>query len=342
MTDDLWAIASEDHDSFAREAAIARADAEMEQVFPFLLAARTPEEFAHRSSLMSQQFEAIAARNGIEYDDLAATARRRYELYREALTEGTDPVISLEPLLNGGGYGQGPEKPDEHDEGPDFSGGYSEVPMGAPGGPSPQVTQVRADTPGAVTQAAGSLRRRADANPESMMMSPYMPPDVGTGDGSVDMGLPSSGSGGLTPSIPAGTQGGGGVAPVGQPTSRPGVSSTASRDPVHARVLRVTAMIAEANPGLPASECERLGRKVVSRYLRRADLTDSVMGNGPMTDSGSSGSSSGGAGPAAKALEWQGARSLMKGMSGGGEAAGAGEAAAGAGELAELAPLIAL
>jgi len=82
----------------------------------------------------------------------------------------------------------------------------------------------------------------------------------------------------------------------------------------------------------------------VSRYLRQADLTDSVKGNGPMTGSGSPGGSSGGGGssPAGKALEWQGARSLMKGMSGGGEAAGAGEAAAGAGELAELAPLIAL
>jgi len=252
--DDLWTTASEDHEGLAREAALARADAELDGVIPFLLASRTVDEFAHRSYLAQESIRGIAARNGIDEDDLMATARRRYDLYREALAEGTDPMVSLEPLLNGGGYGQGPEKPDEHDEGPDFSGGYSEVPMGAPGGPSPQVTQVRPDAPGAVTQATGSLRRRADANPESMMMSPYMPPDVGTGDGSVDMGLPSSGSGGLTPSIPAGTQGGGGVAPVGQPTSRPGVSSTASRDPVRSRVMRVTAMIASANPGLPAAE----------------------------------------------------------------------------------------
>lgn len=335
--DDLWEDASGDHERFAREAAIARADAEMEQVFPFLLAARTPEEFAHRSSLMSEQFEAIAARNGIGYDDLAATARRRYELYREALAEGVDPVTPLEPLLNGGGYGTGPERADSHTEGPDFSGGYSEVPAGAPGGPDPQVTQVRPEAPGPVAQATGSLRRQADGDPGSMMMSPYTPPDLGTGDGSVDMSTPSAGSAGLTPSIPAGTQGGGGTAPVGQPTSTPGVSSTASRDPVRSRVLRVTAMIAEANPGLPRAECERLGRKVVARYLREADLTDSVMGNGPVNgggDGGSSGGSGGGTGLAGHMLEGQGIRSMVSG--GGGEAAGA------AGELAEMAPLLAL
>lgn len=335
--DDLWTIASEDHEGLAREAAVARADADMEQVMPFLLAARSEEEFGHRMAAAETSLAVIAARAGITFEEAVATAERRYALYREALVEGTDPMTSLEPLLNGGGYGTGPERADSHTEGPDFSGGYSEVPAGPPGGPDPQVTQVRPEAPGPVAQATGSLRRRADADPGSMMMSPYTPPDTGTGNGSVDVGVPGGGTDGLAPSLPAGTQGGGGTAPVGQPTSSPGVSSTASRDPVRSRVLRATAMIAQANPGLPQAECERLGRKVVARYLREADLTDSVMGNGPANGGSDSGSSSGGGtGLAGHMLEGQGIRSMISG--GGGEAAGAGAA----GELAEMAPLLAL
>lgn len=335
--DDLWEDASGDHEHFTREAALARADAELESVMPFLLASRSEDEFGHRASLAEESFVAIAARNDLYLGDLMAIARRRYDLYREALAEGVDPVTPLEPLLNGGGYGTGPERADSHTEGPDFSGGYSEVPAGPPGGPDPQVTQVRPEAPGPVAQATGSLRRRADADPGSMMMSPYTPPDTGTGNGSVDVGVPGGGTDGLAPSLPAGTQGGGGTAPVGQPTSSPGVSSTASRDPVRSRVLRATAMIAQANPGLPQAECERLGRKVVARYLREADLTDSVMGNGPANGGSDSGSSSGGGtGLAGHMLEGQGIRSMISG--GGGEAAGAGAA----GELAEMAPLLAL
>lgn len=346
--DDLWTIASDDHDSFAREAALARADADMEQVMPFLLAARSEAEFGHRMAAAETSLAVLAARAGITFEEAVATAQRRYELYREALMEDTDPMTALEPLLNGGGYGQGPEKPDAHTEGPDFSGGYSEVPAGAPGGPDPQVTMPRQQPPGPVQEAAGSLRRQAGADPGSAMMSPYTPPDTGTGPGSVDVGLPTPGSSGMAPSIPAGMPAAP-AAPVGAPTSQPGVTSTASRDPVRSKVLRVTAMIAEANPGLPRGECERLGRRVVARYLREADLTDSVMGNGPMTDSGSSGGGSGsggGTGLPGHMLEWQGAKSMMKGMGGGGDAAGAGagagEAASVLGDAAELAPLLAV
>jgi hypothetical protein len=345
--DDLWTIASDDHDSFAREGALARAEAELEGLMPFLLASRSEQEFGHRIAAAHDSIGLIAARTGMEPDEIEATARRRYELYREALMEDTDPMISLEPLLNGGGYGQGPEKPDAHTEGPDFSGGYSEVPAGPPGGPDPQVTMPRQQPPGPVQQATGSLRGQAGADPGSAMMSPYTPPDMGTGPGSVDVGLPAPGSGGMTPSIPAGMPA---AAPVGAPTSQPGVTSTASRDPVRSKVLRVTAMIAEANPGLPRGECERLGRRVVASYLREADLTDSVMGNGPMTDSGSSGGGSGsggGTGLPGHVLEWQGAKSMMKGMGGGADAAGAGAGAAGEaasvlGDAAELAPLLAV
>jgi hypothetical protein len=334
---DLWTIASEDHEGIAREAALARADAELEGVMPFLLASRTPQEFEHRALLAEDSLTAIAARNDLYLGDLMATARRRFELYREALTEGTDPLISLIPLLNGGGDGSGPEKPDVHSEGPDFSGSYSEVPTGPLSGPSPQVTRPRPEAAAPVQEATGSLRRRADSSPSSMMMSPYMPPDLGTGNGSVDMGV-SDTPGGLTPSIPAGSNAvpGGATAPVGQVTS--------SRDPVRSKVLQVTAVIARANPGYSGEECERVARKVVSRYLREADLADSAISNGPMSDGGGSGgdgsSGGGGHGGAVKdMLAGQGLRSMLPGGAGAaGEAAGA----AGLGELAELAPLAVL
>lgn len=335
--DDLWSSASEDHDRIAREGALARAEAELETVMPFLLASRSEGEFAHRLAYAAETFELIAARTGADADDLAATAARQYALCREALAEGMDPLTALEPLLNGGGAGSGPEKPLEHSDGPDFSGGYSEVPMGNLSGPDPAVTRPRMPQVAPVTQATGSLRRQADGSPSAAMTMPYTPPDLGTGMGSLDVGVPSAQTAGQTPSIPAGLPGGS-TAPVGQVTSK--------RDPVRAKVMQVTALIAKANPSLPRAEAERLGRRVVANYLRTADLTDSVMGNGPINGSGAGdggASSGGGAHPIQRALEWQGAKSLMGGGGGGaGAAAGAGEAAGAGAELAELAPLLAL
>lgn len=342
--DDLWEIASGEHEHFAREASLARAEADLDGIMPFLYQARSDQEFFHRLAIASPAITTVEARHGLDDGEMTEMAARRYALYREALMEDTDPMISLEPLLQGGGYGSGPEKPLEHDEGPDFSGGYSEVPMGTPGGPDPRVTQVRPPQQQPVTQATGSLRRQADAAPESAMMPSFTPPDLGTGNGSVDVGVGSAAMGGYSPSIPAGMPGGS-VAPVGRPV-------TSSADPVRSRVLRVTAMIAQANPGLPQSECERLGRQVVSRYLRQADMTDSVMGNGPATDSPAGGGSadpggSGGhSGMAKDMLAGQGLRSMLPKLPGmlpgmgGGAAAGAAAGGEAAG-VAEALPLLA-
>ena len=332
---DLWDSASDDHEGLAREAALARADAEVEPIMPFLVAARSEQEFFHRLAVAGEALAAVEARNGLEPGELTEVAARRYALYREALAEGTDPLVSLEPLLQGGGAD--PERPGSHTEGPDFSGGYSEVPPGPPGGPDPQVTQVRPGPPEMASQA--SLRRHADDTPGSSMMPSYTPPDLGTGNGSVDIGTASPSAGGYVPSIPAGMPGGS-MAPVGQTSS-----TTASRDPVRSRVLRATAMIAQANPGLPRSECERLGRAVVARWLRDADLTDSVMSNGPASGGGHDGGGSsggGGGGMVQHMLEGQGLKSMLPGGGGG---AAAGEAAEGAGagaEAAEMLPLLAL
>jgi hypothetical protein len=318
VSDDLWEAAAEDGGSLRREAALSAAGAELETVMPFLLAARSGQEFEHRAAMARGSLSAIAASCDVPEADLVATARRRFELLREAYAEGVDPVIALEPLLNGGGYGQGPEKPDEHDEGPDFSHGYSEVPAGPPGGPDPQVTRPRPPSSGPVQEATGRMRRHADASSQVPMPAFYAPPslDTGTGSGSLDTGVASPETLGMDTSLPVG-------------------SPTASRDPVRRKVASVARVIARANPGIPASECERMGRIVVGRYLREADLDGSVENNEPVGDdgSGSSGGSGGsGGGGVSHMLEGQGLRSMIPGLGGGGEAAGA---AAGGGE-AEL------
>lgn len=341
MDDDMWEAASEDAGRLRREAAMATADAEMSgSVMPFLLASLSDGEYGHREAVAMTSIASISQRHDVDVADLTATARRRWELYRQALAEGTDPVSQLEPLLNGGGYGSGPEKPDEHDEGPDFSHGYSEVPPGPPGGPSPQVTRPRPPMTGPAQEATGSLRRRADASPQGGMTQPYMPPpDTGTGNGSLDTAAPSS-PGGMTPSLPAGVSSNGDDT---VPVTPPGIGQvTSGGDPVRRKVTAVTAAVASANPGLPRGECERVARLVVGRYLREADLTDSVMSDAPMPSGqqdggGQGGSSGGGGGLMSHVLEGQGLRSMIPGMGGGGAGA-----AAGAGALEEAAPLLAL
>ena len=316
MGDDLWEAASEDGDAIRRTASAAMGDAQLETVMPFLLAARSDQEFAHRVAMAQGSLSAIAASCDVAEADLVATARRRFELLREAYAEGVDPVIALEPLLNGGGYGQGPEKPDEHDQGPDFSHGYSEVPAGPPGGPAPQVTMPRPPSTGPVQEATGRMRRHADASSQVPMPAPYqpMPLDTGTGPGSLDTGVGSP----QTMNMPASL-------PVGSPT--------ASADPVRMKVTAVARMVSRSNPGLPVSECDRIGRIVVGRYLREADLDSSVENNEPVGDSGSGGGSGGssGGGEVGKTVEhglaWKGLSSMMPGASAAGEAAGGGGAA---------------
>lgn len=324
MSDELWAGASEDHENMTRQAALALADAELEAVMPFLLASRSPAEFAHRSAIAQEPVRAIADRCGLEESDLMAVARRRYELCRQALQEGQDPLAEVVRDSQGGGYGSGPEKPDEHDEGPDFSHGYSEVPAGPPGGPNPQVVQVRPEAPGPVQEATGS-RKQADAG--SMMTPSYAQPAApGTGAAS---SMPSSSVAGMTPGAPAS-----GPAGENTPVMSPETSQvTSSRDPVRRRVMAVTAAIHETNPHLPDAECERVARQVVGRYLQ-ADLAGSVMNDEPV-ESGEHGGGEGGGHPgggmAEHMLEGQGLRSMLPG--GGAGAAGL------MGDAAELAVL---
>ena len=108
MDDDLWAEAAAGYDSMAREAALALADAELEAVMPFLLASRSVQEYVHRSALAQESISSIAARCGIDEADLMATARRRFELYREALAEGEDPLDDV--VHSTRTYGTGPEE----------------------------------------------------------------------------------------------------------------------------------------------------------------------------------------------------------------------------------------
>lgn len=160
----LWDEAGYDHDELARTAALARVDAELQDVMPFLLAARSPQEYSHRRALAEQRLETIALRHGLQPDEVAAITDHRFELYHEAmmqrmaLPEGQDPLAWVP---DGGGFGSGPEQGYEHDETVDYSHGYSEVPQGAPGGPSPAVTRPVQTQPGPVQEATG---RRVQAD----------------------------------------------------------------------------------------------------------------------------------------------------------------------------------
>lgn len=335
----LWDEASAYHETMAREAALALADAEMEAVMPFLLASRSAEEYVHRSALAQDSIAAIAARCGLDADELLTTARRRFELYREALADGDSNAPIFDELRRqdggGSGFGGGPEKPDEHSEGPGPDA-YSEVPPGPPRGPNPGVTAPRPPMAGPVQEATGSLRRQAET------LVPPMPPDTGTGRGSVDMGLPSSSLDGRSPSLAAG-----GTAGNTAPITPPEIGQvTSSRDPVRRRVMAVTAAIRETNPHLPAAECERVARQVVGRYMRHADLAGSAMDDQPVGSGGggngggnSGGSGGGGGGLVQKGLEWKGLRSMMPGGGGGAAADAAG---AGAADLADVAAVAAL
>jgi hypothetical protein len=365
----LWEEAGYDHDAMERTAALARVDAELQDVMPFLLMARTEQEYLHRRAMAEDRLVTIALRYGADPDEVAEVADRRFGLYHEAqmqrmaLPEGQDP---LGWVPDGGGFGSGPEKPDEHDEGPDFSHGYSEVPQGAPGGPVPQVTVPRQAQPAGVSEATAATRcpcgrrlkggvcKACGSSPGECGCSPkksasrrtadYLsedPPDMGVGRGSVDttvapMGasLPSSVSpDDMQPQLPAG---------VGQVTS--------SADPVRRQVISVAASIAAANPGLPDSECQRVARQVVGRYLVTAlspdQLTNSqVSGDpGPPPESSGGGGDSGGGGHSPGLAEhYLMGKGLSTMLPGGGDAAGGaaegGEAAGGLADLAELAPL---
>jgi hypothetical protein len=279
---DLWDEASGEHEHFAREAALTAAGAELDEVMPFLLAARSAAEYDHREALAQDSFTAIAARTGVSPEELAATARRRYELMVHALMEGVDVLEQLEHETSG--FGSGPEKPDEHSTGPDFSGDYAEVPLGPSQGPDPKVVAPRPPMTGPVQEATGSLRRQADGSAMMLGYTPPLPPDTGVGAGSVDMGLPSSLTGGMDPSLPAGVSNG---------TSTP-LPVTASKDPVRREVLRATAAIKASNPQLADAECERVARQVVGRFYRQADLAGSVTSDEPVESGQGGGGGQGG------------------------------------------------
>jgi hypothetical protein len=366
---DLWFEASADHDYEARQASLATAEAEMTPVYSFLFQAASARELEHRLAYAAMRLEHIAASCGLAPGDLEDTARRRYALLREALTEGMDPVA---PVLQGGQGGPGgAEKPAEHDEGPDFSHGYSEVPQGPPGGPDPRVTQVAGPAlqqqplPGATASLCrcGSRLTRKSGKCRACRERPgaCLCRTALTSGGTPVTGMPQTGAGG--PMMPAGAGGGtatpdgtvaGGALPGAQTAAggmapQPGQAGngydltpaqpvTAGRDPVARQVAAVAASVAASNPQLPAAECRRVARKVVGSFLHQADLAGSVMRDEPVSAPGpgsESGTDTGSGG-----LSGMGEYGLGKALIS--KLPGAGGAAAGLGELAGVAELAAL
>jgi hypothetical protein len=349
---DLWHEAGADHDFEAREASLARADAEMLPILSFLFESRTPRELEHRLAFAATRIERVSDVSGVPVDELEESARRRYALLKEALPEGTDPVT---PVLQAGqSFGSGPAEGYEHDEGPDFSHGYSEIPQGAPGGPDPQVVSPEnLKQPNQPVQEAtaslcrcGSLLtkkgkcRTCRSKIANCMCHSAAVRTTDTTSGSPPSGAPMSGA----PGSSAGAASGG-MGAAGNLDVTPAQSVTASRDPVALQVTAIAHSVQASNPMLTESECRRVARRVVGGYLQRqGDLASGVMSDQPWapgpggSGDGSSGASDGSSGGSMlqHGLEWQGLKSMTRGSGGGGAAAEGGSLL---GEAAELAAL---
>jgi hypothetical protein len=374
---DLWHEASADHDYEARETALAQAEAQMQPVYAFLYQSRSGRELEHRMAFAGHRIVHVATACGLEPAELEETARRRWALLKEALPEGTDPLAQT--LDSGRAFGTGPEKPDEHREGPDFEHGYSEIPPGPPGGPAPAVTQVAEPEvpPGPFSEptaslcrcgskitkkgkckvcrhaAAGCMCRTADVTSGTAPVTGM--PSTGAGGAAVPAGVgttpvgPDGMRGGRMPGRaqqPAAAQGAPGGGAAGGFDLTPAQDVTAARrpDPVRRQVEAIAASVAASNPYLSGTECRRVARRVVGSYLQRqGDLASSVMSDEPWAGSPGAQPSGGdgdkGGGMLEHGLEWRGLKSMMPG---GGAGAGAGEAAGLGGELAGAAELAAL
>lgn len=326
---DLWSEASRSYDAEQREAALDQAGAHMAQVMPFFLQAGSKRELEHRLSFAASRLDHIEASTGVAADELREMARRHYALLKEALPEGQDPLTDMMRAEHS--YGSGPEKPDEHEEGPDFSHNYSEVPQGAPGGPDPRVVTPVFEPPQQPSEATASLRRQADSTAGTPGSMSTMPAGIGGASSSPD------GSGATPPMMD--TQ------PAQNTQTSQGPDTTfneavpqqvtsAYRDPVAEQIRAVASSVAASNPHLPEAECRRLARKVVGGYLRTADNGMGAMSDAPWepspgasAPSGGGDSSGGGGSSLMHGAEFQ----LGKGLMGGGGGAAAGDAAAGAG-----------
>lgn len=294
---DLWTEASYDHEAIARQGALDAAEAELSEVFPFLAAARSEGEYAHRRALAEERLTSIALHYGLDPADLLATADRRYQLLVEALMEGEDPLqLPVADAAGGSGFGSGPETPYGHTETVDYSHGYAEVPQGAPGGPDPSVTVPREMGPEQVQEATGSLHTACSA-----------------------CGCGTTGKGKCK-----GCKGKKGSCSCGPDSACGGMKAKASMDSVRRQVLAVTASVKASNPAVSDEEAGRIARRVVGRYLT-ADLSSSVVSGDPGGNGGGNGTGGGG-NLAEHMLEGQGLRSMIPG--GAGAAAGVAEDAA--------------
>lgn len=357
---DMWVEASADHELEAREASLDRADAEMMPVYAFLFQSRTARELEHRLAFAAERIERVAAACGLPAAELEDTARRRYALLKEALPEGVDPVT---PVLQAGqGFGSGAEQPIEHNEGPDFSHSYAEVPLGPLGGPPPNVvTPQEPEIPSPLAGQTASLCRcgsrltkksgkckacreqpgacqcmRATALTSG---SPPSGPPLSNASGA-GAGAQVAGVGGQAPTpdgmTPAGLQQGTRAAGGADLTPAQDVTA-ARRDPVARQVEAVATTVQASNPYLQPSECRRVARRVVGSYLRQADMASSVMSDEPWKDSPGAQSQGDGGGHTVPVPGLYGAGKDLLGKipGGGGAAAGAGML----GEAAELAVL---
>ncbi len=83
--DSLWTEASLNHEGAAREAALDRVSAELEEVMPFFFASRSTQEYGHRRDLASDRLVSIAVQCGVEASVVYEHADRQMALYFDAI-----------------------------------------------------------------------------------------------------------------------------------------------------------------------------------------------------------------------------------------------------------------
>lgn len=196
---------------------------------------------------------------------------------KRALQEGQDPLAWETGVA---GQGGGPEKPDEHDEGPDFSHGYSEIPQGQPGGNDvpPYQPNVPAETGLASEESPRPKLSAVDAT--TQVTDPGPSTNRPTDQPEPDQGFPQFQDTPVVPltTKPAQTPGGGPSGMTTDPTMMPGAGAP---DPIAEQVNRAAALVQQYNPHLDADTCRHVARKAVGRYLVTAEAGDSAFNNMP-------------------------------------------------------------
>lgn len=193
---------------------------------------------------------------------------------RTALVEGEN--VLAETVDPAPGYGT-PEKPSEHDDGPDAN-----IPADAMSR-MPESIAVIIDLNKEAHRLLALLPSRKTAGVEDLPDTPDGPPQPDNGAGEPPQGPDAPGEFNGPPAATAYPETtkprqmpDGGDPQGGDPTMEVGTSGQMGSDPVGDQVDQVTASVRLSNPQLDEQTCRRVARKVVGRYLVTAAANDGI------------------------------------------------------------------